>query len=228
MALQIKSKKGGPYPKHEQEKRRKQVYELHFEKGFSAVSIANKIAVNRNTVNEDIRHWQTQIASQFEDLDLTGIIVKQIERLESQKKRLHEQLEAESKSEVKLRIEKMIFEIDYKITEFMSKIVDKIPVRNPVQVTPAEDAEEILREIVLAGRLDNPENTSEESLLQEMVTTAKLGVMGAEEILYELQDMGMEMFPSKEGYNLVSFMTAREIITPKERIGIKQEKDQKK
>ena len=40
MKLEIKSKKGGPYTKQEQEKRRKQVYELHFEKGFSAIKIA--------------------------------------------------------------------------------------------------------------------------------------------------------------------------------------------
>ena len=76
MALQVKSKKGGPYTKQEQEKRRKQVYELHFEKGSSAVSIANELDVNRNTINEDIKFWQMQIASQLEDEDESPIVMK--------------------------------------------------------------------------------------------------------------------------------------------------------
>ncbi len=42
------SKKGGPYTEKEQEDRRKQVYELHFEKGFSAVKIGEMLKVNRN------------------------------------------------------------------------------------------------------------------------------------------------------------------------------------
>jgi len=91
MAQQLQQKKGGPYPKNQQEKRRQQVYELHFEKGYSAVSIANELDVNRNTINEDIKFWQMQFASQFQDQDLGGIILKQIEKLEVQKKRLLQQ-----------------------------------------------------------------------------------------------------------------------------------------
>ena len=123
MALEVKSKKGGPYTKHEQEKRRKQVYELHFERGFSAVSIANELDVNRNTINEDLKYWMMQIASQFENQQLGVIMLKQIERLEVQRKRLHEQLE-KAEFDSKLRIEKMISEMEYKILSYVSKIAE--------------------------------------------------------------------------------------------------------
>ena len=54
--MALETKKGGPYTKQEQEKRRKRVYELHFEKGFSAVSIGVELDMNRNTINEDINY----------------------------------------------------------------------------------------------------------------------------------------------------------------------------
>ena len=62
-------RKGGPYTKQEQEQRYKQVYELHFEKGYSALKIAQILGVNRNTVNSDIRYWYAQLSSQIEEQD---------------------------------------------------------------------------------------------------------------------------------------------------------------
>ena len=56
-----KKKNGGPYNKDDQEDRRNQVYMFHFEKGYSALKIAEMLDVNRNTVNEDIRYWNKQI-----------------------------------------------------------------------------------------------------------------------------------------------------------------------
>ena len=54
MTVENKTKKGGPYTTLEQEKRRKQVYELHFEKGLSAIKISEMLKVNRNTINEKL------------------------------------------------------------------------------------------------------------------------------------------------------------------------------
>ncbi|MCA9827692.1 MAG: hypothetical protein KC444_04780 [Nitrosopumilus sp.] len=72
MATVLK-KTGGPYTRKEQEKRRNQVYDMHFEKGYSAVRIAESIKINRNTVNEDIKYWYAQVSSDFDNSDLPGL-----------------------------------------------------------------------------------------------------------------------------------------------------------
>ncbi|MHA7647411.1 hypothetical protein [Nitrosopumilus sp. S4] len=168
MALQTKSKRGGPYPKQEQEKRRKQVYELHFEKGFSALSIANQLDVNRNTINEDIKYWQMQIASQFKGQDLGGVILKQIERQEIQRRRLLEILDS-VKTDEKLRIEKMIFDMDYKITGLVSKIAErKISIQYEQKEIPQEEITQILKEILFSERVIHPECLSEEEIQKEI------------------------------------------------------------
>ncbi len=77
-----KKKKGGPYAKSEQEKRLDQVLELHFEKGLSALKIAEELDVNRNTVDSDIRYWCAQMVSHIGNRNLGEILIKQIERLE--------------------------------------------------------------------------------------------------------------------------------------------------
>ena len=56
MAVVLEKRNGGPYTKKEQEQRRSKVYNLHFEKGHSAVKIAETINVNRNTINDDIKY----------------------------------------------------------------------------------------------------------------------------------------------------------------------------
>ena len=64
MALSEEIKKGGRYTKKEQEERRLQVYHLHFEQEKPAVKIAELLNVNRNTINDDIRYWHQQLASE--------------------------------------------------------------------------------------------------------------------------------------------------------------------
>ena len=97
-SFQIRSaeKKGGPYTKQEQEKRRKKVYELYFEKGNSAVKIAQMLDVNRHTINSDINSWYTQMAAQIGGGNVGSILLKQIEKLEIQRKRLLDMLDKQT------------------------------------------------------------------------------------------------------------------------------------
>ena len=62
--MPVQQKKGGPYTKQEQEKRREQVYELHFEKGFSTIKPEsfNQLAKIANRILKD----QTIIAISIE------------------------------------------------------------------------------------------------------------------------------------------------------------------
>ena len=82
MALAEQIKKGGPYTKKEQEERKIQVYHLHFEENKSAVKISDLLNVNRNTINEDIRYWHSQLANEMKAQDLTAKMTKQIQRME--------------------------------------------------------------------------------------------------------------------------------------------------
>lgn len=52
-----KSKKGGPYPINQKQKRQNEVYKLHFEYGYSARKIAEMMMINRNTINGDLQYW---------------------------------------------------------------------------------------------------------------------------------------------------------------------------
>ena len=78
MALVEPQKKGGRYTVKEKEERRIQVYHLHFEENKSAVKIATLLDVNRNTINDDISYWHSQLANEINSEDLTAKLIKQI------------------------------------------------------------------------------------------------------------------------------------------------------
>jgi len=93
MALAEPIKKGGRYTKKEQEERRLQVYQLHFEENKPAVEISEILNVNRNTVNDDIKFWYGQHANKSTSLDLNAKMARQIRRMEIQRDRFLEYLE---------------------------------------------------------------------------------------------------------------------------------------
>jgi hypothetical protein len=49
LATVLEKKNGGPYNKNDQDKRRDQVHTLHFEKGYSAVKIAETLGASIET-----------------------------------------------------------------------------------------------------------------------------------------------------------------------------------
>ncbi len=78
--------------------------------------------VNRNTINSDIKFWYGEITNEWQDSDIKSWFLKQLERLESTRARLMEQLVIQEELKSKLGIEKMIFDIDCKISDMISKI----------------------------------------------------------------------------------------------------------
>ena len=123
MALVTTNKKGGPYTKDDQEKRRNEVYRLHFEYGYSAVKIAELMKINRNTINSDISFLYSQISKDWKNYDIGSWIIKQFQRLEEQRTRLSEELEKQDQLNNKLVIERLIFDIDNKITQIITKVM---------------------------------------------------------------------------------------------------------
>jgi len=121
MAL-AQEKKGGPYTKYDQNERKNKVYNLHFEKGYSAIKIAERLHVNRNTINEDIKYWYAKVSEELPNSS-SSLLLKQIQRLEAQQARLLEELEKCTEFKDKVILERLLFAINSRIASHASKIV---------------------------------------------------------------------------------------------------------
>ncbi len=116
-----KSHKRGPYTKQQLEKRKDEVYRLHFEYGYSARKIAELMKINRNTINGDIKHWYSKIAK-ANDVQPESTIFTILERLDIQRTRIREYLDKSANISEKIPIEKMIMDIDSKIAQINEKL----------------------------------------------------------------------------------------------------------
>ena len=120
------SKKSGPYNKHDRGKRRNEVFRLHFDLGYSAVKISEIMNINRNTINSDIKFWYTKLSKEWQENDVESWIMKQINRFEAQRTRLMEYLRKESEVTKKLKIEKMIFDVDNQISQIVIRFQTRV------------------------------------------------------------------------------------------------------
>lgn len=121
MSLESESKKGGPYSKQDQEKRREKVFELYFEQGYSAVYIAKLLDVNRNTINKDVEFWYQEFKTSKTNSNKDWFD-KQLRRMEFQRTRLQKEFEKDITLKERLQIENCITKIDLGITSFFVKI----------------------------------------------------------------------------------------------------------
>lgn len=216
-------KRGGPYTKQEQEERRIKVYELYFEKGHSALKIAETLGVNRNTINSDIKYWYTQMTAQIGGQNVGAIVLKEIERLEIQRKRLLEQLEKQTDFASRVALEKMIFEIDSRIAGFASKMagqnigVDKYGITE--EISEEELAELVRYSIFDAGHL-YPESISEDEIQQDAIRFKKCDIEYARNALNTMLRLGLQLCRSVgSAYNscdLLWFASLRGYVTKDE------------
>lgn len=112
----LKRKRGGPYSKTERQKRRAEVYRLHFELGVPATRIAEYLKINRHTIEDDINVLYEELGKQYFETSISGFMQKQLNRLESQRTRLLGYLEKCNNIEEKLPVERLIYEIDQRLT----------------------------------------------------------------------------------------------------------------
>lgn len=117
-------RKGGPYTKDEQEKRRAEVYRLHFEYGHSARKISEMMRINRNTINGDITHWYSKVMSSHNVLDPADAIILGLQRLEIQYTRLRESLDNTESFAEKLAVERLMCDIDSKIIHVRHRLAE--------------------------------------------------------------------------------------------------------
>ena len=123
MAQVEKTKLGGPYSKPIRQKRQNEVFRLYFEKGYSALKISEFLQVNRNTVNEDIKYWFSEMSSEFGNKNTKNWLIKQIYRFDSQRSRLIENLDQCKEIDEKIKVERLIFDIDFRLTNLITQMV---------------------------------------------------------------------------------------------------------
>jgi len=121
-----RKKKGGPYSETDRQKRRNEVYRLHFEYGYSALKISELMKINRNTINGDIQYWYSKVEKNWRASSLEFLVAKNIERLELQRTRLREYLNNTNNLQEKLGIERMILDVESKISNTLLKLCDSI------------------------------------------------------------------------------------------------------
>jgi len=121
-----RKKKGGPYSETDRQKRRNEVYRLHFEYGYSALKISELMKINRNTINGDIQYWYSKVVKNWRASSPEGLVVKNIERLELQRTRLSEYLNNTNNLQEKLGIERMILDVESKISHTQLKLCDSM------------------------------------------------------------------------------------------------------
>ena len=115
-------KKGGPYSKVDKEKRRNEVYRLHFDYGYSARKISEIMQINRNTINGDIDYWYDKICKNINILAPEYRIITTLQRMEIQLVRQREQLDKVTSNSERMVIERLIFDINSKILHTNQKL----------------------------------------------------------------------------------------------------------
>ena len=120
---QDSAKKGGPYTEQQKLERQNKIYHLHFEKGYSALKIAEELGVNRNTINSDIKECYLQLADELPENEVASLLLSQLHTLRTQKARLVDGLEKLSDNKSKILYEKLICDIDWKIGQLLVKLM---------------------------------------------------------------------------------------------------------
>jgi len=249
MALVEQPKKGGRYTKKEQEVRKLQVYDLHFEQNKSAVEIAEILNVNRNTINDDIKYWRNQITSELDPQKTVSKLIKQIQRLEIQRDRLLEDLEFTEDIDDKIKLEKLIAQINDKLIHYHSKVILDKKENHKFEFEEINDdvIKEFVRDLILSDESPESEDEhSEDELKFDFIKRTKCDISHAESVIKKMKQDGLvlcelsrlaeknfsQMFFSdiSSKYNIARFANLRGYLTineftdiRKRRLQIKQE-----
>lgn len=236
-------KNGGPYTKKEQEERRLKVYQHHFVEKKSAVEISVIVGVNRNTINDDINFWYQQLSNQLEEQDLQTRIVTQLQRKEIRRGRLFEYLEETENLNEKIRIEKLMNEIDDDLYHYYSKMISNgitklKPTVKPVDIDESE-IKEFVRELVLSDTEPFSDDVySEEELITHYIERTKCDVEYAKSVIKKMIRDGLSQCeqigvnnkntpfhvdPSYT-YNLAKFGKMRSYLTKDEIVSLEQKR----
>ena len=216
--MEIAQKQGGPYTKNEQDERRNKVYSMYFEKGFSALKIASELEVNRNTINQDIKFLRSDITKK-DQIKPAIWLLEQKEHLEQQKDRLIELLDTTKEFEQRLRVEKIILDIENKIINLVIKMTDFKSIAYEYDPGPEfdEDIALVVRDLVLNGKTETC-SFLQNDIIFKAKELLKCDFTHAKKIFARMNDLGLKEFTGKDGmgYDLAKFGVLNQMITKTE------------
>ena len=117
-----KSRRRGPYSKIEKERRREEIYRLHFDYGYSARKIADLMKIERNTINADLNFVYANILENTNIIDPATTITLYLERLDIQYLRLRERYDKTGSNQEKNTIEKLMLDVNSRIISTNQRI----------------------------------------------------------------------------------------------------------
>ena len=213
--MEISQKQGGPYTKNEQDERRNKVYNMYFEKGYSAIKIAMELKVNRNTINQDVKFLRSEL-TQKDQIKPAIWLLEQKEHLEQQKDRLIELLETTKDFEHRLRVEKIILDIEGKITNLVIKITgfDYISFEYDPGPEFDEDITLVVKDLVLNEKTENQTHLERDIILKTR-ELLECDFTHAKKTFARMKDLGLKEFTGKDGigYDLAKFGVLNQMIT---------------
>jgi hypothetical protein len=215
VATVLEKKNGGRYNKKDQDKRRGQVHKLHFEKGHSAVKIAETLGVSRNTINEDIKYWYSIIKEEVKQ-ENDDYILRQIGRLESQRSRIVEKI-TENKAKDAIKYEKMLLDMDVRINNLLMKINDSV-VQQVTKYTAIQ--EEKIKDMILFLMIKYNKDycLSREKITSEIINLQQCTIEETTRLFLELKNLGLEyckkVKQNEYVYDLMEFAFLRRYLLP--------------
>lgn len=196
------TRKGGPSTKLQQEKRRKEVHRLHIEFGYPAVKIAEMMKTNRNTINNDIKIIYSEIAQELQADNIGVITLKQIQRFEMQRTRLMRELEKDLSFHEKLGVERLLFDVDNRISQIITKIHSgpyifpqpsntepEVPKNRPSK----KEVIDITAKILKNASNMNLERMTEKDIQSEIMKITKGDIQKSNSIVSEMTGLGLEL-----------------------------------
>ena len=188
---------------------------MYFEKGFSAIKIAIELKVNRNTINQDIKFLRSELIHK-DQIKPAIWLLEQKEHLEQQKDRLLELLEITKDFEQRLRVEKIILDIEGKITNLVIKITgfDYISFEYDPGPEFDEDIALVVKDLVLNEKKEN-QTYLERDIFLKASELLPCDFIHAKKIFTRMNDLGLSEFKAKDeiGYDLANFGVVNEMIT---------------
>ena len=205
-------KTGGPYTANQKQKRREEVYRLHFEIGYSARKISEMMKVHRNTINTDVQFWYETLGSSFEKNEIKGCIIKQLTRYETQISRLTEKIESCNDIGLQLNIERIIAEINNKVSSLYLKILQN---HAEEETITEETASQISRKLS-AQHIITPIKESE--LLRYIIKLQRCTIQQANAIIENLNEFGLSQFLQSGYHDFKEFCVMRGYLNQKETV----------
>jgi len=203
--LQTQTRKSGPQSKTQRAARLKEVHRLHIELGYSAVKISEMMNINRNTINADINLLYEQATEELQIHNSGVLILKQIQRLEMQQARLVEELENQHTFEQKMTIERLLFDINNKISQIATKI-QRGPYRFPekeIQVKKkkydSKKVKEIIKKVSKNMQNTNTTRCARNEIEVELVRITKCSIDEARDYVDAMFDLGLGLCSTNNG-----------------------------